>query len=157
MSIQIKIQADDLKQLKANFEDLPRTILPFLRRASEKAAFEIEGESKRRAPVDTGRLRASISTSLGIVKNIGAIVQTNVNYAAFVHEGTRPHFPPISALEKWSKRKGLNAGAVARSIARKGTKAQPFMREAVENKEKEIAKHYETEITKGLQLLKDGL
>lgn len=52
----------------------------------EKAAFETERLSKTEAPVDTGRLRSSISTDIG---NLRAQIAPHVDYAIFVHEGTK--------------------------------------------------------------------
>ena len=52
----------------------------------EKFAFAIERESKRKSPVDTGRMRASIATNVG---NLQASIGPHVDYALFVHEGTR--------------------------------------------------------------------
>lgn len=51
-------------------------------------AYLVESYSKQVTPVDTGRLRASIGTSL-FTTGIGAIVQPNTHYAGFVHEGTK--------------------------------------------------------------------
>ena len=50
----------------------------------------VEAAAKRRAPVDTGRLRSSIGTSLvegadGVEVRVG----TDVEYAPYVHDGTR--------------------------------------------------------------------
>lgn len=66
-------------------------------------------------------------------------------YIGFVNDGTRPHWPPIAAITLWATRKfGLAAGSpealragylVARSISRKGTKAQRFV-EALVAKER---------------------
>ncbi len=53
-----------------------------------KLAFEVERFAKQVTPVRTGRLRASIGTS-NLMSGLGAIVQTNINYAIFVHEGTK--------------------------------------------------------------------
>lgn len=52
-----------------------------------KSAFQTEGAAKRLTPVDTGRLRRSISTK---IENGGlkAIVSTNVEYAMAVEYGT---------------------------------------------------------------------
>ncbi len=54
--------------------------------AIRKSAFVIEGHAKRRSPVDTGRLRGSISSD---ILPIRAVIAPHVNYAIFVHEGTR--------------------------------------------------------------------
>lgn len=60
----------------------------FLHDVILKLAYSAESFSKQVTPVATGRLRASIGISEAI-SGLGAIVQTNVNYASFVHEGTR--------------------------------------------------------------------
>jgi len=156
--LQVNITFDpDIKKVQEMFSSFPDNIRNYLRRASEKSAFKIEGEAKKRTPVDTGRLRSSIASSLGIVGNIGAVVSTNVNYAVYVHEGTRPHFPPASSLETWAKRHNTNAMTVAKAIARRGTKAHPFMKEGAEASERDIAIYFEDEVTKGLQYLKGQL
>lgn len=57
-----------------------------LQKQISQFAFDVEREAKQVTPVDTGRLRASIFTSIG---NLEARIQPNTNYAIFVHEGTR--------------------------------------------------------------------
>lgn len=47
-------------------------------------------------------------------------------YAGFVELGTRPHWPPISAIEPWAQRHGIPAFLVARKISIEGTKPRPF-------------------------------
>lgn len=66
-------------------------------------AFTIEGEAKRRAPVDTGNLRASIHATKIIDKPRAWEVRASANYALFVEMGTRftraqPFFAP--AIQK---------------------------------------------------------
>lgn len=54
-----------------------------------KLAIKVESGAKRRSPVDTGRLRSSITHELG---HSGTIIEahigTNVNYAIFQELGT---------------------------------------------------------------------
>lgn len=52
----------------------------------EAYAFMVERGAKISAPVDTGRMRASITTDIG---NMRAVVAPHVDYAIFVHEGTK--------------------------------------------------------------------
>ncbi len=52
-------------------------------------AVKVETGAKQRCPVDTGRLRSSITWRIEPVKPLTAIVGTNVEYAVFVHEDTR--------------------------------------------------------------------
>lgn len=52
----------------------------------------VEGAAKRRTPVDTGRLRSSITTGVFQVPYdpyLAVRVGTDVEYATYVHEGTR--------------------------------------------------------------------
>lgn len=72
-------------------------------------------------------LEKDIKTKKG---NLWRRVGSDLNYAVFLEEGTRPHFPPAykgSSLDLWAESKGIPTYAVARSIARKGTKAHPFV------------------------------
>lgn len=88
--MQITIRVDGLDEVKQAFARFPDTVGPFLRTAATKSAFEVEGAAKKLTPVDTGRLRTSIATSLGIAnRGLSSVVQTNVFYAIYVHEGTR--------------------------------------------------------------------
>lgn len=57
-----------------------------LKEALTQFSFLIESESKKVAPVDTGRLRASIFTR---IQGFSATIKPNTNYAGFVHWGTR--------------------------------------------------------------------
>lgn len=93
--------------------------------------------AKRLCPVDTGRLRSSIRYAVFATHdNIYSMVGTDVAYAAFVHQGTKPHWPPMGAMQPWAKRHGFPAGSagaflVARSIAQQGTPAVPFLIDAI--------------------------
>lgn len=55
-----------------------------------RVAAKAETASKARCPVDTGRLRGSINWRIVLEGGtLVAIIGTNVEYAIFVHEGTR--------------------------------------------------------------------
>ena len=74
------------EMLKSQREDIQEII----RAAMAEGALAIEGEAKRRCPVDTGRLRGSITTAATIEddEKVVARVGTNVEYAAAVEYGT---------------------------------------------------------------------
>jgi len=55
-----------------------------------------------------------------------------VLYAIYVEKGTRPHFPPVEAIRRSMKVSAQHAWAIARAIARKGTKAYPYLRPAAD-------------------------
>jgi len=84
MSVTVSVKFEGVKATKF-FGRLPIHIKKALNNAIMKSAFLVERESKRVAPVDTGRLRSSIFT---IIEPLKATVQPRVNYAIFVHEGT---------------------------------------------------------------------
>ncbi len=84
MSVTVSVKFEGVKA-KTFFGKLPVHIKQGLNNAIRKSAFIVERESKRIAPVDTGRLRSSIFT---IIEPLKATVQPRVNYAIFVHEGT---------------------------------------------------------------------
>lgn len=123
-------------KLKEAFHKAPALIAGYIQNMSAELAFFLEAESKERAPTDVGTLKGSIQTSLGIGPGeLGAIVKTGTNYAAAVHEGSKPHWTSVRNLEDWARRKGISPYVVQRAIARRGTKAQPFMRDAVAENE----------------------
>jgi len=85
--------------------------------ALKKAAFLVERESKFVTPVDTGRLRSSIFTT---IKRNMAIIQPKTDYAIYVHEGTRRMTGKPFMKEGFDKSKSridkLFKGAVKTSI-----------------------------------------
>ena len=84
------------------------------------AAKVVESSAKRNAPVDTGMLRLGIMSQ---VKGDKAIVSSLASYSAHVEYGTRPH----------NINSAVNIKGQWRYIKKHpGTKAQPFMRPALD-------------------------
>ena len=95
-----------------------------MRRFFTRAAIAVQSGAKERAPVDTGRLRSSLTYEIDpAALPTWAKVGTNVSYAPFMEYGTglqtdgeggtgRPHFPPRNALNLWARRHNLPSGAV---------------------------------------------
>lgn len=83
--MEVNLEFKNYNKIKKDFKGTPKQFLKTLKLVVKKAAFLVERESKRVTPVDTGRLRASIYTTL---KPTMATVQPKTNYAYFVHEGT---------------------------------------------------------------------
>lgn len=130
----------ELKMTVLGGEELRKALLdPDLlagpvRRFLARSAHLVEAGAKEAAPVDTGRLRSSIATRIGPTR---ALVGSNVVYAPFVEFGTRPHWPPLSAMQPWARRHGFPPGTVgaflvARAISQRGTRPQPFLFPALE-------------------------
>ncbi|MDP9381234.1 MAG: HK97 gp10 family phage protein, partial [Chloroflexota bacterium] len=157
--------ADQIDALEAEIEDAAR-------RTMEKAVLMVQAEAQRRAPVDTGTLRRSIT---GQVRPLGAqpagslsarkvgnafpgqkvgtvgVVGTKLNYARAVEFGRRPgKRPPTARLRGWARRRtgsADNAYPVARAIGRRGTRPQPFLEPALEARRAEIQRMFERELS----------
>ena len=113
------------------------------------ATLMVHRSARINAPVDTGRLRASITPSVtATAESIKGVVGSNVTYAPYVELGTRPHWPPVSALEPWARRHGTSAYLVARAISRRGTKARKFLQRAFEENQTRIITMLETAVKK---------
>ena len=99
-----------------------------------RTAHLIERDAKREAPVGvSGDLRRRINTEFsdgGLVAEVHAGLPGGVGYAAAVELGTKPHFPPVAPLALWAKRvlgDERLGFVIARAIAERGTRAQPFL------------------------------
>lgn len=55
----------------------------------QRRALRVDAAAKRLCPVDTGRLRSSITNELGNDGGLVAVIGTNVEYAPYVELGTR--------------------------------------------------------------------
>jgi len=80
---------EGLDQFLQHMHDYVERTTNELKDAVKETAYKIESGAKQRCPVDTGRLRASISTNIDeSASSIKAIVETVVEYARFVEFGT---------------------------------------------------------------------
>ena len=75
----------DARAFLSSLDKYQENVLERLQKDIEKAALTLEKNAKENCPVDTGRLRASITTEVG---NLEAEVGTNVEYATSVEFGT---------------------------------------------------------------------
>jgi len=124
----ISVEIKGVEELNAAFKKAPQIAVGELRRAILKALITLQGEARKFVVKDTGRLVNAIRYVQPTM--VSGKLTAETQYAIYVHEGTKPHFPPLSAVEPWAKRHGVPALVVARAIARKGTKANPFFDEA---------------------------
>lgn len=91
-----------------NLEKAQKQIEDGVRKAAMRTAFEIEAEAVSRVPVDSGRLKGSISTQeVGDVIEVGSGVKagSEVEYAHFVEFGTsrqaaQPYLQPAVEIAK---------------------------------------------------------
>lgn len=108
---------------------------PALRQALQRSAILVQNDAKRGTPVDTGRLRASVTHALDSRPvPLYATVGTNVAYARAVHDGREAgSMPPPAKLATWARRHGkINPYALALAIKRRGIMPRPFLTDAIE-------------------------
>jgi phage gpG-like protein len=107
--------------------------------AMKRATLVVQRDAKINAPVDTGRLRASITPDIrAFGGEVVGVVGSNVIYAPFQELPVRPHWPPLAALETWARRHGTTAYVVARAIARRGLPGKRFLQRAFEDNREKI-------------------
>ena len=138
MGVGIEYQFEGMERLmeRAKPELLAKPVHDFL----EKVALMVQAKAREYTPVDTGRLRASITHALDSSPvPLWARVGSNVQYAPFVELGTRPHFPPPDALATWARRHGVPVFLVCRAIARRGTKAHRMLQRGFEESKDKIS------------------
>ena len=144
------LRADEVaKQLKDVGDALTGSPME---QAMRNAALVVAGAAKELAPVDTGRLRASITPAVAREANeVIGVVGSNVEYAPYMEFGTGPagdpavphkasHWPPAAALDVWASRHGMPSGAVvARAIGRRGgLRARRYLRDAFDQNEARV-------------------
>ena len=117
----------------------------FMNKQLDRLAFAVERESKIESPHDTGRMRASIRVRP--IGQMGREIAPHVNYAIFVHEGTRPHWigSPVKIRKIGWRYIGMHPGY----------KGKPFMKigaeKAAKNYDDRLAKDLEAEIQRKIK------
>lgn len=142
MSSTITLESKDLLQLGKFLKSHPRLVLKHTDVVMKKSILQLERDAKTFAPSSEGTLRKGIKST---IRPLQSVVRAMAGHSVYVHEGTRPHFPPItpgSPLERWARKKNIPVFVVARSIARKGTKAQPFFDESIEANETKVRRWF---------------
>lgn len=131
----ISIEIQGLKETQAALEKATAALTgPPMLAGMRRATLLVQASAKRKAPVDTGRLRASITPEVQTrADGVVGIVGSNVKYAPFVELGTRRHFVPGRYIGTWARRHGLPEGGLVVS-----GKAQPFLQPAFEENAERI-------------------
>lgn len=126
-----------LDQLAKNCAMLRRKFPEALERANQETANEIFAEARRIIQANdsyaSGELYDSIEITVS-ARGMAIYVASTSHYAPYVEFGTRPHFPPVDAIRRWCRLKGIPETAaypICLKIAERGTAAQPFMRPAL--------------------------
>lgn len=121
---ELKLKIKDYGKIQAALQKSPTTVLKHVQEAIKTGSMMFYRTLQLKAPADTSNLARTVET---VLKPLKAEIYPTAKYAIFVHEGTKPHFVSAKKLEKWARHKGVNPYAVAKAIAKRGTKANPFM------------------------------
>lgn len=111
----------------------------------EKACLLVENDAKRKCPVDTGQLRASITHE---VEGQTGIVGTNVEYAPYVEYGTGIHARDGNGRQTPWAYQDTETGEW---IWTKGQKPQPFLEPSLLENEKKIKRLFKEAIEEGVK------
>ncbi|HBI50266.1 MAG TPA: hypothetical protein DDY21_00230 [Candidatus Moranbacteria bacterium] len=89
--MKLDIEIKGLERLRRKWDSMPDKIKKMTMDALMKSGYQVERESKKETPVDTGRLRGSISVagSLALRAEPHVVISPHTAYAQYVHEGTR--------------------------------------------------------------------
>lgn len=140
MSITLSVKG--LNKLQKIAEQFPAVSEKHVNMAISRSILRVFGEEKIQAPFGvSGLLRDNWQIATG---RFEGSLTSRVPYGKFVHEGTLPHMPPIDAITPWATKKGINPWALAKSIKKNGTKANPFLQRSVDNTEDAINTEFKT-------------
>lgn len=131
----------NLDRLLSKFENLSDIDLeaPLM-----KACLLVENEAKRKCPVDSGQLRASITHEID--GNTG-VVGTNVEYAPYVEYGTGIHARDGNGRQTPWRYKD----AEGNWHTTKGQKPQPFLEPSLLENEEEIKRLFIDAVEEGVK------
>ena len=143
------IYVEGLDELLRKMDRLPAEAQRECFKAMQSASLDIIADAKSNLRVNgsvvTGNLRASGKVQKVDDKTLDVgffSLDSDKGYASYVEYGRKPgKMPPPNILEAWAYKKfrlshkeaRSMAWALARSIAKKGTKARPFFEPAVES------------------------
>lgn len=140
MNIQFKIDGDAKKIVRDALSRSPLEI----KKAVAEATLLVWSKTNAETPTWRGELRRATSYS---VSGFRGIVANRMKYAMAVHEGTKPHgvpksvwSDPNSSFSRWAKEHGIPPFVLARSIRKKGTRKQPWMRDVFDTEKARILK-----------------
>ena len=121
-----------MARVRLDRAQLHRTMRGASRRELETTARQVVNRAKVLAPVDTGRLRASIRIESRRTLTLRSVytVGSDVDYAQMVHDGTKAH--AIRARNKKALRFRMGGRwVVVSAVWHPGTKPRPFLDQAV--------------------------
>ena len=115
--------------MKSKLEEIEQKVLAQLSVLANSIALElvknVQNVISDNGKVNTGNLRKSISHDITKQAEVILVkVFSNSSYSAYVHDGTRPHWPPIERIALWVEKKGLATTYTAKGNKRRAPKTK---------------------------------
>jgi hypothetical protein len=151
MSVSIEIKG--LNELIRVADKYPAISEKHINGAINKSLIRIQDEAKRKAPSgDTQQLRQNWILRMGRFSGSleSGAKRNGYSYGLAVEYGTKPHFVPVAnnpMFRLWAERRGLNPWAVSKSISKKGTRAKPFFKPAIDSQKANIDREFDRAFT----------
>jgi len=121
--IHIKVDSNEVKQA---LKIAPRSVIRGINTSLKRSAVYTQRTFKIKMPVGaTGLLRRSVKYHFDSKTSV--MIEPTAKHADYVEKGTKPHWVGIDKIERWAKQRGINPYALQRGIAKRGTKAHPFL------------------------------
>lgn len=118
---EIKVEIPNLEKFREALKKWPSISAPIINRAIRKSIYDIQAKTIVVTPHRTQRLRGSFQVAFGPLMGI---LRPTVEYAIWVHEGTRPHIiRPVNAKALFWK----GADHPVASVKHPGTRPNRFM------------------------------
>lgn len=155
----MKITIRGADKVIASFQASPKVLEGAVSEAIETSAKLIKQRARRKAGsppiVNTGELARGIDYRM--TGRLSARVGADATYSPFVEYGRKPgRMPPVAPIERWAETKLGASGLgfiIARKIARRGTRAQPFFFPSVDDSIAEIGRIFSTAVDKFMKKL----
>ena len=149
----LSISLGGLQSFAQGLREAPAYTDQVLQEAMTEATLLVQREWQENMPRVSGLTARSITSDVASTPaGVLGIVGSSQPNALFLELGTRPHMPPVAAIEPWVKAVlGIRepkevkrvAFLVARKIAREGTPAQHPMARAVQSTEGQVVAMFE--------------
>lgn len=139
------LSIENIDKLLNKIDKLGGNSTSILKKSVNKQINFVKGEAKLLCPVDSGRLKNSIT---GVVKDtstgISGTVSTNVEYAPYVEFGTGQKGENSPSPPKYEGELGYRSDW-------NGQPAQPFIYPALKNNEEKVIKSVKEELKKEIR------
>jgi hypothetical protein len=151
--VNLSISLGGLQSFAQGLRESPEYTDRVLQEAMTEATLLVQREWQENLPRVSGLTARSITSDVASTPaGVLGVVSSSQPNALCLELGTRPHMPPVAAIEPWVKAVlGISepkevkrvAFLVARKIAREGTPAQHLMARAVQSTEGQVIAMFE--------------